>query len=326
MTPISQLSKADVRLFLRQLQANSADVTKWEPMMRLSLLRGGLIDFTIYGRRVASAPRLALMAASQSALAFLAKHPCAPAINFTFDVPAVQLRGGNGQAKLVSGKCKMREAQIKIHEAALVAISQWLTALCTPALMPLAGANFSIETCIRFICVHTLHAPEYVQHLTDKFITDAGRLALSSQQVTELVSSCRGDNDQLLMGLAEKLIGKKLDGQLAPKQLSMFLCKAGNELLKKKVETLEKEMGFTTKGTGPKAALQSWTEGFPSSFPTAATRSAGRIHETKDHEIIEIDKDVMEVDADGWQVPPRTKEDAAASKKRKLTHNKDGTK
>ena len=326
MTPISQLSKADVRLFLRQLQANSADVTKWEPTMRLSLLRGGLIDFTIYGRRVASAPRLALMAVSQSALAFLAKHPCAPAINFTFDVPAVQLRGGNGQTKLVSGKGKMREAQIKIHEAALVAISLWLTALCTPALMPLAGANFSIETCIRFICVHTLHAPEYVQHMTDKFITDAGRLALSSQQVTELVRSCRGGNDQLLMGLAEKLIGKKLDGQLAPKQLNIFLCNAGNELLKKKVETLEKEMGFTTKGTGSKTALQSWTEGFPSLSSTAASRSAGRIHEIKDHEINEIGKDVMKVDVDGWQAPPRTKEEAAASKKRKLTHNKDGKK
>jgi len=294
--------------------------------MRLSLLRGGLIDFTIYGRRVASAPRLALMAVSQSALAFLAKHPCAPAINFTFDVPAVQLRGGNGQTKLVSGKGKMREAQIKIHEAALVAISLWLTALCTPALMPLAGANFSIETCIRFICVHTLHAPEYVQHMTDKFITDAGRLALSSQQVTELVRSCRGGNDQLLMGLAEKLIGKKLDGQLAPKQLNIFLCNAGNELLKKKVETLEKEMGFTTKGTGSKTALQSWTEGFPSLSSTAASRSAGRIHEIKDHEINEIGKDVMKVDVDGWQAPPRTKEEAAASKKRKLTHNKDGKK
>jgi len=198
---MSQLSKADVRLFLRQLQANSADVTKWEPMMRLSLLRGGLIDFTIYGRRVASAPRLALMAVSQSALAPLAKHPCAPAINFKFDVPAVQLRGGNGQAKLVSGKGKMREAQIKIHEAALIAISQWLTTLCTPALMPLAGASFSIETCIRFICVHTLHAPECVQHLTDKFITNAGKLALSSQQVTELVSRAAATTTNCSWGL-----------------------------------------------------------------------------------------------------------------------------
>jgi len=128
------------------------------------------------------------------------------------------------------------------------------------------------------------------------------------------------------MGLAEKLIGKKLDGQLAPKQLSMFLCKAGNELLKKKVETLEKEMGLTTEGTGSKAALQSWTEGFPPSSPTAAIRSAGRIHEIKNHEIIEIDTDIMEVDADGWQVPPRAKEEAAASKRQKLTHTKDGKK
>ena len=85
-------------------------------------------------------------------------------------------------------------------------------------------------------------------------------------------------------------------------------------------------MGFTTKGTGSKAALQSWTEGLGSSSHTAATRSAGRIHEIKDHEIIEIDKDVMEVDADGWQVPPRTKEEAAASKRQKLTHNKDNEK
>ncbi|KAI4954489.1 hypothetical protein J4E91_002202 [Alternaria rosae] len=168
--------------------------------MRFSLLRGGLIDFTIYGRRVGLAPRFALMAVSQKALAFLVKHPRAPAFNSTFDVPTVQLRGETGQVRLVTGKGKMREAQIKIHEAALVTISQWLTALCTPALVPLAGASFAIETCIRFICVHTLHAPE--------------------------------DNDRLLVGLAEKLIGEMLDGQLAAKQLNIFLCKAGNELLK----------------------------------------------------------------------------------------------
>lgn len=299
MAPASQLSEADVRLFLQQLEANPVDVTKWNPMMRFPLLRGGLIDFTIYGRRVGSAPRFALMAVSQKALAFLAKHPRAPAINFTFDVPAVQLRGETGQVRLVTGKGKMREAQIKIHEAALVTISQWLTALCTPALVPLAGASFTIETCIRFICVHTLHAPEYVQHLTDKFIMDAGKLAMSSQQVTELVRSCHRDNGRLLIGLAEKLIGKKLDGQLAAKQLNIFLCKAGNELLKKKVEILEKEMGFMSGRTGSRAALQSRTEQVASSFPTAATRLAGRFHEIEDHEMIEIDTDVVEVDADG---------------------------
>ncbi|KAL1797584.1 hypothetical protein ACET3X_004190 [Alternaria dauci] len=249
MSPVPQLSKADVRLFLQQLQANPVDVARWDPMMGLSLLRGGLIDFTIYGRRVGSAPRFALMAISPSALTFLAKHPHAPAINFTFDLSAVQVRKEQGPTKLMKGKSKMSATQISIHEAALVAISQWLTTLCTPTPMPLVGANFSIETCIRFICAHTLRAPEYVQHLTEKFIADCGRLAMRSYQVNELVKSCRGDDDVLLVGIAKTLIGRKLDGQIATTQLEKFLGTSGNELLKKTVETLGREMGLKIKNT-----------------------------------------------------------------------------
>jgi hypothetical protein len=322
MVPTPQLSKADVRLFLQQLQANPTDVTKWELMMRLSLLRGGLIDFTIYGRRVGSAPRFALMAVSQSVLEFLAKHPRAPAINFTFEVPALRVRNEQGQAKFVPGKRKMLERQINVHEAALVAILQWLTALCTPAMMPLAGASFPIQTCIRFIFTHTLHAAEYVQHLTDKFITDASKLALSSHQVTELVKSCRGDDDALLVGLAAKLVAKKLDGQIAATQLNIFLCTTGNELLKKKVETMEKEMGFKIEAAASKAAskaaLKTRTEDGSSSFTAVAKHSKGRTHGTKDDETIEIDTDIMEVDADGWQIVPHMKEEAAGSKRRKV--------
>jgi hypothetical protein len=39
MTPPSQLSKSDVRLFLQQLQTNPADITRWNPFLRISLLR-----------------------------------------------------------------------------------------------------------------------------------------------------------------------------------------------------------------------------------------------------------------------------------------------
>jgi hypothetical protein len=294
MAPVSQLSKADVRLFLQQLQANSADVTEWNLMMRLSLLRGGLIDFTIYGRRISSAPRLALMAVSQSALVFLTKHPRAPSINFTFDVPAVQVQKEKGQTKLTHGKSKMSDAQIKDHEAALVAISQWLTTLCTPTLIPLAGANLRIETCIRFICAHILHASEYVQHLTDKFITDAGKLVLSSHQVKELVKSCRGDDDPLLIGLADKLVGKKLDGQIAATQLDIFLCTTGNELLKKKVETMEKEMGFKV-----------------------------RVHEIKDDGDQDVETEICKLDADGWQILPRPIGGGTNLERQKTTHGKD---
>ncbi|KAG9190858.1 hypothetical protein G6011_08946 [Alternaria panax] len=298
MAPVSQLSKADIRLFLQQLQANPLDVTMWGPTMRLSLLRGGLIDFTIYGRRVSSAPRFALMAVSQIALAFLVKHPRAPAINFTFDVPAVNMGKERGQTKLINGKSKMSAAQIGVHEAALVAISQWLTTLCTLTLMPLDGTTFSVETCIRFICAHTLCAPEYVQHLTDKFVTGAVKLALSSHQVTELVKSCRGHDDVILIGLADKLIGKLLSDQVATTQLDNFLRTAENEPLRKTVETMEREMGFRTK-------------------------DMSRVHEIKDDAEMDVEAGNIEVDASERQILLSASGGETSSKRQKTAHVKD---
>jgi hypothetical protein len=250
MAPVTQLSKAGIRLLLQQLLANNPDVAYWDLLMRMSLVRGGLIDLTIYGHRVASAPRFAFMAVSGNVLAFLAKHPRAPAINFTFDVPVTRMQAEKGQAKLTLGCMKMSDAQVKIHEAAIVFIAQWLTALCTPTPIPLAGASLPIETGIRFICANTLGMPQYVQHLTDKFITQAGKLALSSHQVADLVNSCRGEDDALLIGLAGKLVEKKLNEQIGAKQLDIFLCSTGNRLLKERVEKLEKDMGFKTDEKG----------------------------------------------------------------------------
>lgn len=43
------------------------------------------------------------------------------------------------------------EGQIKIHEAALVAITQWTTAPWTPIPRALASDSFPIKTCLRFI-------------------------------------------------------------------------------------------------------------------------------------------------------------------------------
>jgi hypothetical protein len=258
------------------------------------------------------------MAVSQSVLEFLAKHPCAPAINFTFEVPALRKRNEQGKAKFVPGKRKMLERQIKVHEAALVAILQWPTALCTRKMMPLAGASLPIQTCIRFICTHTLYAPDYVQHLTDKFITDAGKLALSSLQVTELVKSCRGDDDALLVGLAAELVAKKLNGQIAATQLNIFLYTTGSELLKKKVETMEKDMGFKVEETASKAALKTTAREGSSLFTAVAKHPKGSIQEITDDEIIEIDTDTMEVDADVWQLVPHMREEAESSKCRKV--------
>jgi hypothetical protein len=262
------------------------------------------------------------MAVSQSALTFLAKHPCAPAIDFTFDVPVVQVRKEQGQIKLIHAKTKMSEAQIRVHEAALVTISQWLTTLCTPTMVPLAGANLPIETCIRFICAHTLRAPECVQHLTDKFITDASKLALSSQQVTKLVKSCRGDDDPLLISLADELIGKKFDGQIATTQLDIFLCAAGNELLKKKVKAMEKEMGFKIKDTGSNVRSKVHLEAVASPSQTASEKDLGRLHETKYDGETDVGTDIVEADADGWQILPSASGGGTHSKRQKTTHRK----
>jgi hypothetical protein len=222
MAPPALLSKADIRLFLQQLQRNPSDITRWSPKMRMSLLRGGLIDLAVYGRRIISVPRFALMAVSNSTLAFLAKNPGTPAINFTFDVSAMRTENKDGQAKIVLRRERMSHAQIEIHEAALIAIAQWLTKLCTPMPIALVGASSPIETCMRFVCAVMLDMPGYVHHLTAKLIMQAGKLAISSYQFAELVKSCRGEDDELLIGLAGKLVEKKLDGHIAAQQLKNF--------------------------------------------------------------------------------------------------------
>lgn len=232
MSTAAQLSEADLRLLLQQLQANPTDVTQWDPILRMSLVRGGLVDLTIYNRCVASTPRFALMAVSPSLLVFLTKHPRASAVNFTFDVPKACKQEHGSKAQLTLPKEKMSDAQIKIHETALFEIAQWLTALCTPRPKTLTGTSLPIETCIRFICANILGGPEYVQHLTDKFVALAAKPALTGAQVTELVKSCRGEDDALLVGLAAKLIEKKLNNQIKAKHMHDFLTADGNQLLK----------------------------------------------------------------------------------------------
>jgi hypothetical protein len=132
-------------------------------------------------------------------LEFLAKHPRAAAINFTFDIPSSPTQQEKGQAKLILSKAKMTNAQIKIHEAVIVAIAQWLTALCTPAVQTLGAKKLEVEISMRFICIHILAMPVYAQHLTSKFIVQAGKMELNAGQITELVKSCRGEDDELLV-------------------------------------------------------------------------------------------------------------------------------
>ncbi|RMZ66484.1 hypothetical protein GMOD_00001820 [Pyrenophora seminiperda CCB06] len=240
MAPATDLSREDLRLFLLQLQNNPKDVTQWDPIRRMSLARGGLIDLTIYGRRIASAPRFALMAIFPRLTGFLIMKSRAPAVNFTFDVPKAPEEGT--QSKLTLAKEKMSDAQIKVHESALIKIAQWLTALCTRRPMSLTGASLPIETCIRFICANVLGAPEYVQHLTEKLVELAVQSTHKTAQVTEFVKSCRGETDAMLVGLATKVIEKKRNSQATAKHLQGFLAADGNQLLRKKVEKVENEM------------------------------------------------------------------------------------
>ncbi|KAF1833472.1 hypothetical protein BDW02DRAFT_380565 [Decorospora gaudefroyi] len=312
MAPVAQLSKADMCLFLQQLQANPPDIAVWDPTMRLSLLRGGLVDLTIYGRRVASTPRFALMAISTNALAYIAKHPCIPAINFTFDVPAARTQAKKGQVELVLRREKMSDAQIKVHEAALVSIAQWLTSLCTPAPKALVGASPAIETCIRFICAHTLGMPQYVHHLTDKFIMQAGKLALSSHHVTELVKSCRGEDDALLVGLAGKLVEKRMSGQVAAQQLDAFLNADGNRMLREKVDGLERHLGIKIQAEKLKEVVGNMVQAL------SKKREIGSVDEMEGADKMDVDigSGVIGVDADGWQVSP----DGIPKKKQKVGH------
>jgi hypothetical protein len=330
MAQTSQLSKSDIALFLQQLQTNPANITAWNPLMRMSLLRGGLIDLTIYSRRVASAPRFALMAASSSALAFLAKHPRAPAINFTFDVPAPQTGTGNGKAKLSLGEYKMCDAQIKVHEAALVAIARWLTALCTPVPQPLVADSLLTEIAIRFICANVLGMPGYVQHLTSKFVDLAGKMALNQGQATELVRSCRGEGDALLIGLAGKLVEKKINGQIAGGQLDIFLACPGNGLLKDRIEGLEREMGivpaqipepFKSIQQPANAIFKAPTAniGIPRKMETK--KENARVWEVMhEGDKMDVETGVVELDAEGWQVFHGVLREGSPRKKQKTQH------
>ncbi|KAK1915957.1 hypothetical protein P3342_003772 [Pyrenophora teres f. teres] len=313
MAPTAQLSKADLKLFLQQLQTNSADVTQWNSMMRMSLVRGGLIDLTIYGRRIASTSRFALMAVFPSLLAFLTKHPRAPAVNFTFDVPKAQKRGGAVTSQLTPVKEKMSDAQIKIHEAAIIEIAQWLTALCTPRLKALTGGSLPIETCIRFICANVLGAPEYVQHLTDKFVEQSAKYAFTAVEMTELVKSCRGEEDALLVGLAAKLIQKKLDNQINPNYLRRFMAVDGNQLLKlKKSEKTDNNM----------LELEDDSKAIKNSI--RSKRNKSRVYEVVGGIEIDGDDQVVEIDADGWEIFSSGKESGSPAKKRKIDRKRAG--
>jgi hypothetical protein len=84
MHPNSQNS--GIHLFLQQLQTNPADITAWSPFLRMSLHRGRLTDLIIYGHRVVSVPRFALMAVFPSVLTYWVKCPRMPAVEFTFDI------------------------------------------------------------------------------------------------------------------------------------------------------------------------------------------------------------------------------------------------
>jgi hypothetical protein len=271
----------------------------------MSLLRGGLIDFAVYGRSIISVPRFALMAVSNSTLAFLARNPGTPAINFTFNVSAMRTENKDGQAKLVLRRERMSDPQIEIHEAALIAVAHWLTKLCTPMPIALVGASFPIETCIRFICTVVLDMPEYVHHLTAKFIMQASKLALSSYQIAELVKSCRAEDDELLVGLAGKLVEKKLDGQIAPQQLKNFLDADGTGLLRKRVHKLVKEMDFGNMDV-------------PIEKKVDVKKENDRVYEVTDGHVMDIDTEMIEVDAAGWQLFPRARDGSTPRKKRKV--------
>ena len=301
-------------------------------MLRMSLVRGGLVDLTIYNRRVASTPRFALMAVSPSLFAFLTKHPHAPAVNFTFDVAKACRQDCGSKAQLSLPKEKMSDAQIKIYEAALIEIAQWLTSLCTPRPKPITGTSLPVETCIRFICANILGAPEYVQHLTDKFVELAAKFALTGSQVTELIKSCRGEDDALLVSLAAKLIEKKFDNQISAKRMYGFLRADGNQLLKSKVEKLEKEMGLEPAGTVKESeAIFKNTEvefeadnNDVNSHISRSKKARSRVYELVGGSEVDGDDQVVEIDVDGWEICQRDKKDGSPAKKQKFKHKNAG--
>jgi hypothetical protein len=140
--------------------------------------------------------------------------------------------------------------------------------------------------------------------------------------VTKLVKSCRGDDDPLLISLADELIGKKFDGQIATTQLDIFLCAAGNELLKKKVKAMEKEMGFKIKDTGSNVRSKVHLEAVASPSQTASEKDLGRLHETKYDGETDVGTDIVEADADGWQILPSASGGGTHSKRQKTTYRK----
>lgn len=203
MAPSPPLTKPDLRIFLQQLQANPSDIRCWPLPLRISLLRNQTLDLTIYGRRIISVPRLALMAVSPAVLAAVAKDPRIPAINFSFDVPGVKIFGKQNVKK-------MSDEKIKHHEGALRAFAHWLTAVCTAAPVALAGTTFQEEVCLRFMC-RLLDMDDYAQHLIDKFIAQAGTSSLTPQHIQDLALSCRGTDDPLLKVLAGKIVEMKIN-------------------------------------------------------------------------------------------------------------------
>ena len=287
--------KRGLRGFLQQLQANPVDIRDWTPSMRFSLLRGGFIDLTIYGQRVASAPRYAFMAVSSRVLAHFAKHPAVSSINFTFDVPALHVQQKQDQESLAFGKRRMTDRQIKCHEGALKAIASWLTALCTPTPIALLGASFVVDLCIRFMCTHTLVMQMYAQHLTAKFITQASRLALDAKQLREVVKSCHGDNDDLLLGLAAMIVEKKLDKKVALVRLESFLRLGGFEVLRKKVGVLERQMGI---GAGRVKEEEVIDGGIMLEVKERELDVHGFVHNARGA------ASGIELDPDGWQIFP----------------------
>ncbi|KAF1935002.1 hypothetical protein EJ02DRAFT_448853 [Clathrospora elynae] len=278
MAPVAQLSQADICLFLQQLQTNPENVARWNSLMRMSLLRRGLIDLSIY----------ALAAVSRKVLQFLKKQPRAPAINFTCNAPSAQTQKENGGAKLVLRREKRSDAQIKTHEAALIAIAQ---------------------LCFRIICVKRLSMPEYVQHITDKCITQAGKLALNAHQATALANSCRGENDELLIGLISKMVEKKLNGQIAAIKIDNFLRTEGN--------WLEHIQSF---GEEDRDTVQNATQG------TAQGRGKekkARVYEiVNDDDKMDVDTDVIKLDVDDRQVFPSAQAQGSPNKRQKINHAK----
>lgn len=303
MAPTLHLSKRDLRLFLQQLQANPTDIRCWPAALRFELVRGGLIDIALYGRRIVSVPRFALMAVSSTSLALCSKKPDVPAINFTFDLSTTRTLTSSGQTKLGSGQEEMSDAQIRFHEVALIAFAKWLTALCTPRTVVLEDSSFPVEVCIRFICVNVLGMPEYVRHLTNKFITLAGKLTLSSLELGELIKSCRGGDDKLLVGLAAKLVEKVFNEQINRKQLDLFLSTQGNHNLKERIKQLEGDMGIKrTANTKPVNDI-------------ASSRKNRRLRR-----YLGIEK--RDIDADGWQGFSWAKSEASPSKRQRITEVK----